>query len=87
MTQPWNDPRGLTADTRRASALMAHHLQNNADGVMAVLDEAEAEGRSSGLLLALLDLAVFFSPVLRDTDAAVDLLRCGAVRLAGMEEQ
>lgn len=85
MTSPDPDlDARLATDTRRASVLMAHHIEDNAQGVAAILQEAAEQGRSIDLVIALADLALFCSPLLRQPDAA-DALRAGAAKLATRE--
>lgn len=78
-------PEALATDGRRASAMLAHHLADNGEGVFSVLQEAADQNRIGALVMALMDLAVFFSPALQQPDA-VDVLRRGAARLATREE-
>lgn len=74
----------LAGDSRRASALMAHHIENNAAGVVAVIREAAGLSRVPQLIVALADLAVFASPALRDPEAA-QMLRLGVAKLSTLE--
>lgn len=75
----------LIGDTRRASALMAHHLENSAAGVIAVIEEAAEQRRVPELIVALADLAVFVSPALRQPEAA-NMLRIGVAHLSTLEK-
>lgn len=86
--QPWNDPQGVITDSRRAVALMAHHLADNAAGVIHIIEDAEADDREPGLLIALLDLAVYLSPALQDKERAkVYLQRAAALMYEHEEDQ
>lgn len=51
-------------DCRRAAALVAHHGNNNVDGINAVLQEAAEADRVTQLFLAILDLYQTIVPAL-----------------------
>lgn len=79
---------GAITDTRRAAALLLHHIAGDADGVVAIINEAaedERDGAEFWLVHSLMDLAVFCSPALQ-ANTAVPMLQRAVERIAGREQ-
>lgn len=59
---------GLTGDYRRAAAIVTHYNRQDADGLRAVMDEAQGESRGAELMMAILGLYAQLLPRLTDDD-------------------
>lgn len=60
-------------DCRRALALIGHHTRGFEQGIKAIIAEANAAGRGTNLLMALLDAYQFITPELRTAGSLVAL--------------
>lgn len=74
----------IAADCRRATSLLLHHLNDDVEGVGAVLRESGEDGRAIELVLAVLDLIVFLVPRL-DSDKGREALQRAILTLATQE--
>lgn len=79
------EPKETAGDCRRASALMLHHLDDDTDGVDAIVTEAAELDRFFPLLLAVLDQTLAIVPAL-DSEHGRKVLRRGTARLAHLEQ-
>ncbi|BBX72276.1 hypothetical protein H7H78_11720 [Mycobacterium shinjukuense] len=65
------DQRPHRADYRRAAALFLHRLRGDAEGVNAVLVEASELDRTSALILAVMNVAIWAPGSILPTDSGI----------------
>lgn len=73
---PKENPMNDASDYRRATALIRHHAIGDQAGITAILDEATTEDRGTQLLVALLGVFSFITPLLRTEPARTAIREC-----------
>lgn len=67
--------RPRRADYRRAAALLLHRLRGDTEGVNAILAEASDADRTSALILAVMNTAIWAPDSVLPTDVGIAGLR------------